>query len=122
MAKSSFTADTSRATPKLATRARGDGTQDIDELREHYDKLNQQRIEAGANLANAQKEFADLKNEAVKEYGTDDLVQLQEMLKQMTAANEQKRIDYQTALEKIEAELAEVEKRYEQSEQGESRP
>lgn len=86
--------------------------QNIEELRQRYDDLNQKRIRTDANLQNARKRLEELKEQARKEFGTDDLDELREKLTEMKSENERKRSEYQESLDKIERELSEVEQQY----------
>ncbi|MCI0377462.1 MAG: hypothetical protein L0215_07640 [Gemmataceae bacterium] len=118
MAKSSQSSEANaRGAVKAAARPPKDGTQEIEDLRKRFENLDKQRTFAQANLQNAQKELEGLKEEALAAYGTDDLEKLQKKLADMKAANEQKRADYQAALDDIEKKLEEVQQRYEQSHQ-----
>ncbi|HEY4311739.1 MAG TPA: hypothetical protein VGN12_19995 [Pirellulales bacterium] len=86
--------------------------QTIEELQARYQSLNTRKIQAEAHLDNARKQLATLKQEAIREYGTDDLTELREKLTTMKAENEQKRKSYQADLDRIESELAEVDERF----------
>lgn len=87
--------------------------QTIEDLAQRYAKLNTRKIQAETNLENAEKQLAKLKQQAIKEYGTDDVDELQKKLKQMEADNEAQRSKYQTSLDKIEADLAQVDADFE---------
>jgi hypothetical protein len=89
-----------------------DGSQSIETLTQRYQQLNERKIEAKAHLDNAQRQLADLREQAREAYGTDDLDQLKKKLAEMKADNERKRAEYEAALNKIEADLAEVEKKH----------
>lgn len=84
----------------------------IDALRERYDKLNRQKITTEADLKNAEDALAQLRAEAREAWGTDDLEELQKKLEEMTAENERRRAEYQQHLEKIDADLADVERTF----------
>jgi chromosome segregation ATPase len=88
--------------------------QTIEQLRKRYEELNKQQIEAGANYKNASDQLESLKAAALQEHGTDDLEALKVKLKEMEAENERKRSEYQAHLDKIEADLKEVEKKFNQ--------
>jgi hypothetical protein len=57
-----------------------------------------------------------LKKEAREKYGTDDLNTLREKLDAMKAENEEKRMNYQAELDRIETELKSVEEKFASSE------
>jgi DNA repair exonuclease SbcCD ATPase subunit len=84
----------------------------IEQLRKRYEELNKQQIEAGANYKTANELLESLKAAAKAEHGTDDLEALRAKLKEMEAENERKRSEYQAHLDKIEADLKEVETKF----------
>ena len=87
-------------------------TQTIEELSKRYEQLNEQKIKAGNDLKHAQDRLNELQEKAKKEYGTDDLEKLKEILEEMKLKNEEDRANYQSSLEKIEAELDEIDTKY----------
>src|SRR3954453_17514848 len=82
---------------------------DIESLKREHARLDQERRNAQANLNAAQNQLDQLRTDARKEYGTDDLDLLREKLQQMKSENERKRADYQAHLEGVRAKLGEVE-------------
>jgi molecular chaperone GrpE (heat shock protein) len=94
--------------------------QNIEELRRRYDDLNQKRIRTDANLQNARKRLEELKDQARKDFGTDDLEELRAKLTEMKSENERKRAEYQESLDKIERELSDVEQQYAEVQESES--
>ena len=86
--------------------------QGIDKLKARYEDLNKRKIQAEANLENAARLLEELKAQARKEYGTDDIEALKKMLAEMEAENERRRAAYQEALDRIETDLAAVEEQY----------
>jgi hypothetical protein len=86
--------------------------QDIETLKRRHAALDKERTTAQANLANAVRQLAELKDEAQKAYGTDDLDALRQKLKQMREENERKRAEYQKHLDEVEAKLAEVTQKF----------
>jgi len=88
--------------------------QTIEQLRKRYEELNRQQIEAGANHRNAVELLNNLKAAALKEHGTDDLDALRANLKEMESEKERNRVEYQAHLDKIEADLKEVERKFSQ--------
>ena len=84
--------------------------QSMEELRQRYTRLHEQKITAAADLKNAEETLSTLKEQARANWGTDDIEQLQKKLEEMTAENERKRAEYQRHLEKIEADLAAVDR------------
>ncbi len=84
--------------------------QSMEELRQRFNRLHEQKITAAADLKNAEETLSALKEQARTNWGTDDIQQLERKLEEMTAENERKRAEYQRHLEKIEADLAAVER------------
>jgi predicted nucleic acid-binding Zn-ribbon protein len=88
------------------------GKQTVEELTQRYHGLNERKIQAETNLKNAQKQLDELRKQAKKEYGTENLDELKKKLDAMKEENETKRSKYQADLDKIEADLAEVEAKH----------
>jgi len=86
--------------------------QTIEELRERYRKLNEQKIRASANLKTATDQLEQLNAEAKKQWGTSDLAELEKKLAEMREENDRRRADYQKHLETVERALAEVDEKY----------
>jgi DNA anti-recombination protein RmuC len=86
--------------------------QSIEQLRKRYGELNEQRVTASADYKNAREQLDGLKAAALKEYGTDELDQLRAKLAEMEAENERKRSEYQAHLDKIDADLKEVDQKF----------
>jgi len=85
---------------------------DIETLTTHYQELNKRKIESERDLVNAEKSLDELKQQALNDYGTDQLDALKEKLEQIKAENERKRADYHQTLGQIETELAKIETDY----------
>ena len=98
--------------PVQATKA-----QSIEELRKRYDDLNTKKITAEANHKNAQKQLDDLKAAAKAQWNTDSLDELRKKLKEMEEENERKRSEYQGQLDKIEADLKDVDQKFIQAQE-----
>jgi hypothetical protein len=92
--------------------------QSMEQLQARYRQLHNRQIEAKANLKNAERQLAELRREAVEKYGTDSLDDLREKLARMKTENETKRHDYQASLDKIESDLADVEREFNDAESG----
>lgn len=82
---------------------------DIETLSEQFQKLNKRKIESERDLVNAEKNLNELKQQAQEEYGTENLDELKEKLKQIKAENERKRAEYHQTLGQIEADLTKIE-------------
>jgi phage shock protein A len=98
--------------PVQATKA-----QSIEELRKRYDDLNTKKITAEANHRNAQKQLDELKAAAKAQWNTDNLDELRKKLKEMEEENERKRSEYQGQLDKIEADLKDVDQKFNQAQE-----
>lgn len=83
--------------------------QDIEELRQRFETLREQRTTAQADLRNVEDQLARLKAQAKEKYGTDDLDELRRKLEEMRAENERKRTEYQAHLDGIDSKLADLE-------------
>jgi hypothetical protein len=92
------------------------GEQSIEQLQERYQQLNRRKIQAETSLEHARQQLEQLKQDARERFQTDDLAELRRLLDLRRNENEQKRRDYQMALDRIEAELAEVEQKYQADE------
>ena len=86
--------------------------QPIEVLQQRYEKLNTKKIQAETQHTTAEKRLNELKASAREKYGTDDLAALQKKLDDLIAENARKRSEYQTELDRIEADLADVEKKF----------
>lgn len=95
--------------------------QTIEQLTERYQGLNKRKIQAETNLKNAQKQLDDLRKQAKRDYGTDDLEELKKKLDAMKQDNEAKRAKYQADLNKIETDLVEVEAKHGAGEEDQAR-
>ncbi|HEX4123916.1 MAG TPA: hypothetical protein VHY37_04255 [Tepidisphaeraceae bacterium] len=91
--------------------------QSIEELRRRYDDLKDAKTRAETNFENAQKELDREKVFAKSQWGTDDLEELRNKLKEMEEENERKRREYQGQLDAIEADLKSVEEKFTQSQE-----
>lgn len=81
----------------------------IEDLTAQYGKLNERKIQADTQLKTATEQLKSLQKEAVDNFGTSDIEELQTKLAAMEAENEERRSEYQTLLEGIAADLAKVE-------------
>lgn len=86
--------------------------QTIEQLRERYQELNEQKIRSETQLQNAKDQLESLKRQAREAYGTDDVNELSRKLEALKAENEEKRRSYQSSLDQIERELEAVEQTF----------
>jgi chromosome segregation ATPase len=82
----------------------------IEQLKEQYEKLNRRKIQTETQLATANAQLEELLQEAESEFGTSDVAELKKKLAKMEDENSKNRREYQTLLDKIEADLAAIEK------------
>ena len=82
----------------------------IEQLKEQYEKLNTRKIETKTQLKRAEEDLSQLQQEAESEFGTRDVAELQKKLEKMEAENAKNRQEYQALLDKIENDLAAIEK------------
>ena len=87
-------------------------TQTIEQLQKRHADLNKRKIQAETQRDSAKKQLDDLKADAVRKYGTDDIAKLKEQLNGITIANEQKRAQYQAQLDSIDVKLKVVERMF----------
>lgn len=83
--------------------------QSIDNLKTRYEDLNEKRIQSETKLEEAKRQLKQFQKQAIDEFGTDDLDELEKKLEVMKAENEKKRAEFQTQLDDIEEKLAEIE-------------
>lgn len=86
--------------------------EELETLRNRYQKLDRQRTEAETLLRQARAELEKLEAEAKELYGTQDLAELEAMLAKMEQENLDKRRAYQAQLDGIELKLKEVEEKF----------
>lgn len=89
--------------------------QEIEVLKQRFDRLSTQRTRAETQLEGARQELERLKAQAREAYGTDNLDELKQKLEAMREDNQNKRAQYQQALDKIEQDLQVIEAEYQQS-------
>ena len=91
------------------------GEQSIEELQKRYQQLNTKRIRAGSDLESRQRRFDRLQREARESMEPTTWPNYAAKLSEMTAENEEKRREYQADLNQIESDLAEVERKFDAS-------
>jgi polyhydroxyalkanoate synthesis regulator phasin len=89
-----------------------DPQQDIEHLKQRYQKLAETRTRAEANLETARTHLEELKKQAREQYGTDDIDELKNKLAQMEEENEKRATEYKQQLDAIEKDLRDVEHQY----------
>jgi hypothetical protein len=87
----------------------------IEQLTARHKELDKKKTIAETQLATATEELEKLKTESRQQWGTDDVAELEKKLKEMRAANEKQRAEYQAHLEAIESQLAAVETQFKQT-------
>jgi len=86
--------------------------QTIEQLQDRFRLLNEQKIKVETQRDHALSQLNDLKSQAKELYGSDDIAELKETLKEMKTSNEKKRSEYQESLDAIDAELAAVNEKF----------
>ena len=86
--------------------------QSIEELQKRYQKLRDQQIRVETQRDATKQRLESLRQQAQEKYGTSDLAELQKKLDEIVAENARKRSKYQDDLDKIEQNLADVEKAF----------
>ncbi len=81
----------------------------IEQLKQEFELLNEKKIQTQTQLDEATKQLKNLQQQAVAEFQTCDIDELQEKLAQMEQENEQRRREYQELLDSISKELKEIE-------------
>ena len=87
-------------------------SQTIEELRDRYEELNSKRIVFQTKRDSALEQLNELKASALKQYGTDDVDQLQKKLEELKSENETQRKKYQASLDEIDAQLEGIEEEF----------
>lgn len=87
-------------------------SQTIEQLRDRYEELNSKRIVFQTKRDSALEQLNELKASALKQYGTDDVDQLQKKLEELKAENEAQRKKYQASLDEIDSQLSEIDEEF----------
>ncbi len=90
----------------------------LETLREEYEKLNEQRIATERDRKNLEEQLSDLRDKAMKEYGTSDIEDLRKLLAERRAENEKLVEGYRVHIEGIKTELDRIDSAEIQGEQG----
>ena len=86
--------------------------QTIETLSDRYRQFNEQKIQAGTNLENAQEQLNKLTEKAMQDYDTDNLEELKKILEDRKRQNEEDRANYQKRLDNIKTELEGIDNKY----------
>ncbi len=90
--------------------------QSLPQLRERFDQLNKRKIQIQTKRDDAIKRRDELMRRAKQEYGTDQVLELRQILSDMKQANEKKRLQYQNDLDRIEQKLAAIDAEFVEAE------
>jgi len=82
--------------------------QPIEKLESRYKSLYDTKIRVETELETTQKELSRHKETAKKNWGTDDVNELEKKLQSIKDENEKKRSDYQKHLDSIESQLKNI--------------
>ncbi len=90
--------------------------QTIEQLKKRFDKLNETRIRVQHERDTAQAQLEQLRQNAIEQFGTDDVEKLQAQLTEIKQQNEQQRAEYERNLDDIESRLEQIQADTEQDE------
>ena len=96
-----------------------DSNQTMDQLKKRFEELSLMKVKYETQRDSAASELADLKDQALELYGSDDVKQLEKMLSEMKIENEKKRSEYQASLDKIDANLQSVQESFDAAQETE---
>jgi len=96
-----------------------DSNQTMDQLKKRFEELSLMKVKYETQRDSAAGELADLKQQALEVYGSDDVKQLEKMLAEMKTENEKKRSEYQASLDKIDANLRDVQESFDTAQETE---
>jgi hypothetical protein len=77
-------------------------------LREEHRKLHEQKIATERDRQNLEERLRELREQAQREYGTDDLDHLRQLLEQRRRENDRMVAEYQQHIQDIQGRLREV--------------
>jgi hypothetical protein len=80
------------------------------ELREEYRKLHEKKIATEQDRRNLEARLKELQEQAEREYGTSDIEQLRQLLKQRRQENERLVAEYEEHVRGINERLGEIER------------
>ena len=89
-----------------------DASQTIEELQKRFQGLREQKIKVETQREHALAQLDELKSQSKELYGSDDVDQLKKILEEMKSSNEQKRSQYQSALDSIDDDLAAISEKF----------
>ena len=96
-----------------------DSKQTMDQLKKRFEELSLMKVKYETQRDSAASELADLKEQALELYGSDDVKELEKKLSEMKAENEKKRSEYQASLAKIDANLQNVQESFDAAQETE---
>lgn len=82
---------------------------ELNELRSHYEQLRDRKVRTEQDVANLTSQLETLKQQAMAEYGTSDIKELQSLLEEKRQKNEEVISKYRQHIQQIQADLADVE-------------
>ena len=83
--------------------------QELKSLRRQYEQLRDQKVRTEQDMTNLTGQLEALKAQAKAEYGTDDPKELQALLEKKREENEKVVAEYREHVQRIQADLADVE-------------
>lgn len=83
----------------------------MDVLENRYKKLAEEKIRTEEQLKTVEKQLTEHKAIAKKNWGTDDIGELEALFQKIKNENEEKRSNYQKHLDEIESQLNSIQKK-----------
>ncbi len=83
--------------------------QELNQLKNQYEQLRDRKVRTEQDVANLTEQLEGLKKQAEAEYGTSDIKELQALLQNKRQQNEEVVTKYREHIQKIQADLANVE-------------
>ncbi|AEB10749.1 hypothetical protein [Desulfobacca acetoxidans] len=81
----------------------------LETLKKEYKDLDTLKIRTDQDIANLQKQLDDLEKQAVAEYGTSDLAELEKILEERRQENELRVQEYEQHIQAVKDSLAKIE-------------
>lgn len=89
------------------SKSAGEG-QSIEQLKKRFEQLNETRIKIETQRNAAQEQLAQLREDAIARFGTDDVEKLKLQLAEIKTENERQRAAYEQSLNAIDERLAKI--------------
>jgi len=83
--------------------------QELNALRGQYEQLRDRKVRTEQDVANLSSQLEGLKEQALSQYGTSDIKELQALLEEKRQQNEKVVAEYREHIQQIQANLHQVE-------------